>query len=370
MKRRLVEYLFPFFVLMMVPYGCTRNIRGTPVKDLHRLTLPEEAPAFSLTRRDELARMSELRENAVFTEKRGYPEYKVGPLDILEITSRIGSEHKTDTVMVRSDGTISYSFVDDLPVEGLTVREVDERLTERMSRFVRRPRIDVVVKEFSSKSALVMGEIGSLRYVSYQAASGRFFLKGKTTLLDLLVMAGGYTKDADIKAVKLIRGDRIYYVNLYDLIYRGETEQNVIIDDGDVVDVPDLPEYGERIYVLGEVNRQGVYSLKDVPDLLAAVSFAGSYTRTAVEENTVIIRGYQPGKKPMVLTADLSAILKKGDIAQNIALMDGDVVYVPRSSIGDINEFIVNTVPLLDYLLYPGRYRDAYGTYEHLRFED
>jgi len=369
MKRGLVDWLLLFLVFMLLPHGCSRTIRGTPVKDMPHLALTREAPPVSLTMQEELRRLSRVRENAVFTEKRGYPEYKVGPLDVLGITARAGSEYKTDTVMIRSDGTISYSFVDDLSVEGLTVREVDERLTERMSRFIRKPRIDVVVKEFNSKSALVMGEIGSLRYAQYQAASGRVFLKGKTTLLDVLVMAGGYTKDADIKRVKLIRGDKIWYINLYDLIYRGETEQNVIINDGDVVDVPELPEYGERVYVLGEVSRQGVYSLEDVPDLLAALSFAGSYTRTAIEENTMIIRGYQPGKKPMVLTADISAILNKGDIGQNIPLMDGDVVYVPRSSIGDINEFIVNTVPLLDYLLYPGRYRDAYGSYEQLRFK-
>jgi protein involved in polysaccharide export with SLBB domain len=370
MRRISFDCLFLLLFVMIFPHGCAKPIQGTHVENLPHLALPKEVPSVSLTTKEELARMSKVRENAAFTEKRGYPEYKVGPSDILQITSRIGSEHKTDTVMVRSDGTVSYSFVDDLPVEGLTVREVDGKLTETMSAFVRRPRIDIVVKEFKSKSALVMGEIGALRYAYYQAASGRLFLKGKTTLLDLLVMAGGYTKDADIKKVKLIRGDKIHYVNLYDIIYRGETGQNVIIDDGDVVDVPELPKYGERVYVLGEVNRQGVYSLEDAPDLLAALSFAGSYTRTAVEENTIIIRGYQPGKKPMILTADINAILKKGDIGQNIPLMNGDIVYIPRSSIGDINEFIINTVPLLDYLLYPGKYRDAYGSYEHLRFKD
>jgi polysaccharide export outer membrane protein len=183
-------------------------------------------------------------------------------------------------------------------------------------------------------------------------------------------MAGGYTKDADIKKVKLVRGEEIYHINLYDIIYRGDVEQNIIIDDGDVVDVPELPRYGERVYVLGEVNRQGIYPLEDVPDLLAAISSAGSYTRTAVEENTIIIRGYQPGKEPMILTADINAILKRGEIGQNIPLMQGDVVYVPRSTIGDINEFIINTIPLLDYLLYPATYRDEYGSYEQLRFKD
>ena len=72
----------------------------------------------------------------------------------------------------------------------------------------------------------------------------------------------------------------------------------------------------------------------------------------------------------MILTADINAILKKGEIGQNIPLMEGDIVYVPRSTIGDINEFIINTIPLLDYLLYPATYRDGYGSYEQLRFKD
>jgi protein involved in polysaccharide export with SLBB domain len=351
-------------------HGCTTAIRGTPVTTMQPAVSPSALPLSSPAIERELYEMSKISENSVFTEKRGYPEYKISAGDILEITSRIGSNYETETVMVRSDGTISYTLVDDLMAEGLTLSELDDALAKRLAVFIKNPRVDIVVKEFKSKSALVMGEVGAFRYAHYEAASGRLFLNGKMTLLDLLVMAGGYTKDADIKKVKLVRGDKSYFINLYDLIYRGETGQNVIIDDGDVIDVPELPEYGERVYVLGEVNRQGVYPLKDAPDLLAALSFAGSYTRTAVEENTLIIRGYQPGMKPLVLTADVSAILRKGDISQNVPLMNGDILYVPRRTIADINEFIVNTVPLLDYLLYPGHYRDAYGSYGHLRFKD
>jgi len=368
MKRILLSFGFILLLLLMLVTGCTKRIPGTPVTQLPALNLPKEDPSL-LSMKEELARMSEVTQNAVFTEKMGYPEYKIGPLDVLEITFRAGSEYKVDTVTVRSDGTISYSFVDNIPVAGLTVHELDARLTERLSDFVRNPRLDIVVKEFMSKTALVLGEVGSLRYAHYEAGSGRFYLKGKTSLLDLLVLAGGYTKDADIKNVKLVRQNKTYYINIYDIIYRGEADQNVIIDHGDVIDVPELPKYGERVYVLGEVYRQGVYPLEDVPDLLAALSASGSYTGTAVEENTLIIRGYEPGKRPLVMTADINAILKKGDIRQNIPLIDGDIVYVPRSTIGDINEFIINSVPLLEYLLYPGKYRDAYWQRQDLRFK-
>jgi protein involved in polysaccharide export with SLBB domain len=373
MKGSLRNQLYTLCILITcisLSNSCTRAIQGTPVTSIQPAVSSARPRTPMPAMEKELEEMCSVRENSVFTEKKGYPEYKIGPLDTLEITSRIGSDYTVDDVMVRSDGTISYAFVDDLSVEGLTVSELDAALTEGLSVFIKNPRIDIVVKEVRSKSALVMGEVGAFRYAHYEAAHGRIYLNGKMTLLDLLVMAGGYTKDADIKRVKLIREDKSYFINLYDLIYRGDVDQNVIIDNGDVIDVPELPEYAERVYVLGEVNKQGVYSLKEAPDLLAALSFAGSYTGTAVEEHTLIIRGYQPGTKPLVLTADVSAILKKGDINQNAPLMDGDIVYVPRKRIGDINEFIVNTVPLLDYLLYPGRYRDAYGSYEHLRFKD
>jgi protein involved in polysaccharide export with SLBB domain len=157
-----------------------------------------------------------------------------------------------------------------------------------------------------------------------------------------------------------MRSGKTYTINLYDIMQRGDNTQNIIIDDGDIVEIDDLPDFQERIYVLGEVTRQGVYDLKNARDLLGAIALAGSITRLAVEENTLIVRGYEPGKKPLVMMADVKAILRKGDISQNIPLKDGDLVYVPRMRIGDINEWIENTVPLLELLLYPARFRDDY----------
>ncbi|MFH1937769.1 MAG: hypothetical protein ABIK52_09420 [Bacteroidota bacterium] len=141
----------------------------------------------------------------------------------------------------------------------------------------------------------------------------------------------------------------------------------MIIDDKDIVRLPKLPEFGERVYVLGEVANQGVYSLQNAQDLLGAIALAGSITRLAVEENTLIVREYEPGKKPVIMMADLKAIMREGDLSQNIPLRNGDLVYVPRMVIGDINDWIANTTPLLDYLLYPRRYVDAYFTRDYLR---
>ncbi|MBN2124646.1 MAG: polysaccharide biosynthesis/export family protein [Deltaproteobacteria bacterium] len=359
------------FILALPCCYSSTAVKGTPVNELgHEVDRKRLDSAEREKTREALAEMSGVSSNRVFTEIDGVPEYRIGPLDILEISSYIGDKVETVAVPVNSRGKISYSFIDDAMVAGLTPSQVDELLTEKLSSYVRKPRINVLVKEFRSKNAMVMGELASLRASTVaQAASGRVALKGKTTLMDLISSAGGYTVDADIKNVKLIREGRTFLINLYDIIEKGDTAQDVIIDDGDVLNIPELPEYGERVYVMGEVNAQGVYSLKDAQDLLAAISLAGSFTSVAKEENTLIVRGYERGNKPLVMMADLNALLRKADLSQNISLEDGDLVYVPRMLIGDINEWVSNTTPLLDFLFYPADLESRYFIRRYLHLD-
>ncbi len=364
--------------------ACTFEARGISVKDFPE-TSGIVTPAQRLTEKkeaEEILKMSQTKENSVFTEKNGIPEYIIGPGDILTINYWIpytmtahteeGFKQNTYTVVVRQEGKISYIFGDDIPVSGHTVKEVREILTEQVKKYIRNPRIEVVVKEYKSKSALLFGQINVLS--TGISGPGKYPLTGRTTILDLIVSAGGPItgKDAgiggvspgnaDLRAVEIIRKGKKYTVNLYNAMFRADASQNVLIDDGDVVTVPELPFYGERIYVFGEVNRPGIYRLKDAPDLLAAISNAGSYTLIAIKPDIKIVREYRERRgKPIILSANLDQILMQGDLSQNIKLKDGDLVYVPRRVIGDINEFIINTTPLLQYLYaYPAPFRDQW----------
>jgi polysaccharide export outer membrane protein len=342
-------------------------IEGTPVNEVATLQDRVEVTRLQTEQNLEaLARMSQTKENSVFETVTGIPEYRIGTGDVLEISTYAGDKVTTTTVTVDSRGRISYSFLDHLKVEGLTSSQLDELLTSKLSAYVRSPRIGVLVKEFNSKGAIVIGEFSSLRNVSWgKANSGRINLRGKTTLTDLIALGGGYTLNADIKNVKLVRKGKSYLINLYDIIEKGDESQNVIVDEGDVVNIPELPTFGERVYVLGEVNNQGIYPLKEAQDLLAALALAGNTNRLAKEENTLIVRGYEPGKPPLVMMADVKSLLRKADISQNVRLRDGDLVYVPRMLIADINDWIVNMTPILNLILYPGYFEDEYA-YEHV----
>jgi protein involved in polysaccharide export with SLBB domain len=336
---------------------------GTPVNEID---LPVDRVDPTRLRTTEnlrtLAVMSEVVENNTFLERDGIPEYRIGPLDVLEISSHVGEKVTTTTITVDGRGRISYSFLDNVEVAGLTPSQIVELLTRKLAGYVRQPRVRVLVKEFNSKSATIAGEFSVLRSTVYgtKAASGRINLRGKTTLMDLIAYGGGYTIDADIKNAKLIRKGTSYLVNIYDIIERGDESQNVIIDDGDVVNIPELPQFGERVYVMGEVNMQGIYPLKDAQDLLAAIALAGNTTRLAKEENTLIVRGYEPGEPPLVMMANLRNLFRQADLSQNIRLRDGDLVYVPGMQIKDINDWIFNMTPVLNVLLWPGEFSARY----------
>ena len=347
--------LFFFFLFSISSCSSSTAIQGTPVNQVATLQDRVEVTRLQTERNLEaLAKMAEVKENSVFETAAGIPEYRIGTGDILEISSYNGDKVTTTTVTVDSRGRISYSFLDHLKVEGLTSSLLDELLTGKLSAYVKAPRISVQVKEFNSKSANIIGEFSSLRNASYgKGGSGRINLKGKTSLADLIALGGGYTLNADIKNVKLVRKGKSYLINLYDIIEKGDENQNVIIDEADVVNIPELPTYGERVYVLGEVNGQGIYPLKEAQDLLAALALAGNTTRLAKEENTLIVRGYEPGKPPLVMMADVKSLLRKADISQNVRLKDGDLVYVPRMLIADINDWITNMTPILNLVLYP-----------------
>ena len=64
--------------------------------------------------RESLTEMRKVMENKVFKEIDSVPEYRIGPLDVLEINSHVGDKVTTTAVTVNTRGKVSYSFIDNL----------------------------------------------------------------------------------------------------------------------------------------------------------------------------------------------------------------------------------------------------------------
>ncbi|MFA5179797.1 MAG: polysaccharide biosynthesis/export family protein [Syntrophales bacterium] len=374
--------LITCFIAACKPVGV---IKGVPLKS-YKVPPADLALIEQQTKKtnEEILKLTQTHQNAVFKETKGVSEYIIGPGDVLTLTywmpyspslftagqqtqgSAEGFMQTTSTVTVRPDGKITYSFGDDIPVAGHTANEVREILIGRVKDYIKKPRLEVLVKEYKSKSALLFGRINSLQSPLGMTGPGKYPLKEKTSILDLIITAGGpvtgipqrsqlrtdanYGGNGDLRKVDLVRKGKKYTLNLYSALFGGDMSNNVILDDGDMITVPEEPTYARRVYVFGQVYSPGVYSLVDANDLLMAISLTGGYTALAVQQDIKIVREFKERQgKPLVLSVNLDDILKRGDLSQNIALQDGDLVYVPRMLIGDINEFIANVNPLMTF---------------------
>ena len=92
---------------------------------------------------------------------------------------------------------------------------------------------------------------------------------------------------------------------------------------------------------------------------LDAIAKAGGFTEFGLPREVRIIRG--DPERPEVIRADIKALLERGDRRGNILLKPNDVIIIPRSVIGDLNEFVKQVSPILDFLFYPARLRDVYS---------
>jgi protein involved in polysaccharide export with SLBB domain len=301
-----------------------------------------------------------------YLEKDGVPTYLIGPGDVLDLTLRDVALEK-ETVTVRPDGNISFSLVENLQAAGLTLSELDEALTRALGRFLRDPKIDVEVKEYRSKMVSLLGAIQTATAAAAKSGQGRYALKTRTRMLDLILEAGGSTTDAQLDKVQLIRDGRAYIFNLQRALSTGDQSHNPILQGDDILIVPGTTQLTKKIVVLGEVGAPNVYLVPSDASLLEGLSRAGGLSTAALRDDIRVIRGSEKG--PEMFTVNFERITRYGDLSQNVALQNNDIVYVPRSFMGDVNDVIAKIEPLLSVLLLPASYRDLYTTGGGLRVD-
>ena len=117
---------------------------------------------------------------------------------------------------------------------------------------------------------------------------------------------------------------------------KAQTELSKYVRDFSVDIIP--KEWREKkIFVLGEVEEPGVYNFSAGMTSLQALALAGRYKNTAVLKDIRIVRGNLDNPKLIQVNMKKTA---KGKDVKDVLLSQNDVIYVPRSAIGDWNNFI------------------------------
>lgn len=124
--------------------------------------------------------------------------YTLGPLDVLEITLYERPDLRREVTISRQ-GTFDYPLIGQVQARGLTVTELERRLTARLQRAqIARPHVVVTVKAYHGHHIFVLGQV---------ALPGVYALPDQIALKDLIVQAQGLTAEADDFLI-IIPGDR------------------------------------------------------------------------------------------------------------------------------------------------------------------
>jgi len=94
-----------------------------------------------------------------------------------------------------------------------------------------------------------------------------------------------------------------------------------------------------KVFVGGEVKNPGVYDMPGDINALQGVLLGGGFTPIAKREQVVVIRR-GPDGRPMMRTVDLRAAIYRPGGGDAVPLRRFDIVYVPRSSIGEVDTFV------------------------------
>ena len=105
----------------------------------------------------------------------------------------------------------------------------------------------------------------------------------------------------------------------------------------------------DRVYVLGEVLKPGIFAMDTSTTAIDAISAAGGFTIDAKWSDVVLIRGGLERRQAMSL--DLKSLLKEGDASQNVPLRSGDILYVPPTYVADVSRFMAHLEQIIKPIL-------------------
>jgi polysaccharide biosynthesis/export protein len=160
-------------------------------------------------------------------------EYLIGSGDTLQISVYKEPEASVPSVVVRPDGKITMPLIKDVAVAGLTPRQVEAAITERLGKFITDPNVTVVVAAINSKKIYLIGGVKKEGTLPYTYGM---------TVMQALSEAGGLTDYAKRSKIYILRTEsgREYRLGFnYDEVVKGEKmEQNVVLLSGDTIVIP------------------------------------------------------------------------------------------------------------------------------------
>jgi len=306
--------LFPLFLFVSFLLACSYPT----IPKIEKSAKVAEQPPASAPHEEGIEDVFHKRAPALASQpERKEKEYEIGPEDVLEI--RVWDhDDLTREVYVSREGVFSYPLIGTVRAGGLSIEQLEEEITNRLSgKYIIAPQVSVTVKEYKSKKVFILGEVGGTG-----KGPGTYPLTGKTTLIEVLTLAGGPTKEAGSEVIvirpKNIKGnpvtldqagkeDKVIRINLRNLL-AGDASQNIYLEPNDTVYVSKAAYF----FVYGQVKNPGKYNLEKDTTVLKAITTAGGTTEKAAVNRTKVVR--EKGGSKTEIRVNMNDLIEPEDI--------------------------------------------------------
>lgn len=244
-----------------------------------------------------------------------------------------GERGTGQTVTVDSTGHISYLLVGSVFALGKTIDELRQILDAEIRKTFRFAFVTVTPVEFGGQYYTILGEVRK---------PGKKLLASKTTLLEALCQAGGFSTGsfrsqtidlADLRHAFLVRKGEYLPVDFERLVIEGDLSIDVDLKNGDYIYVPS--SLYREISILGEVNSPTTIGFLNTVSVVEALSQARGITSRA-SSRAIIIRGAL--SHPERFVVDINRILK--GFERDFLLQPGDILYVPPFTFTSLKDVI------------------------------
>ncbi len=237
-------------------------------------------------------------------------DYVIGPGDTINV-QLFGNQNAEYFLLVNRDGTVNFPQIGPVNVSGLSFADARNVLTERVTEQMIGTRASITLGELRSIRVFVLGEV---------ERAGSYTVSSLATMTNALLGSGGVRKIGSLRNVRLMRdGEVITTLDLYDLLLRGDTRNDVRLQPGDAIFVPPI---GPSVAVDGEVRRPAIYELRNERTMGEVVALAGGL-RANANQSAVKLERIVPGRGTTVQDLDLGVAAGSDQPVQ-----DGDVLRV------------------------------------------
>ncbi len=260
--------------------------------------------------------------------------YRIGPGDVLDIRVFNKPQFSRDGVRVDSRGMIRMPLIEgEIQAACRTENELASEITTRLREYLRRPQVDVFIKDYQSQPVAVLGAV---------RVPSRFQLQRRVRLIQLLSYVGGPSDNAG-RIIQIVHTAAPTVCEQNTLVevddasasvldnfklsetMRGDDRANPYVRPGDIISISEA----EQAYVVGNIVHPTIISLKERITVSRAIAMSGGLLPDTKTDRVRIVRQAPDAATKTELFVDLKAIDKRK--AEDIVLQAGDIVDVPTA---------------------------------------